>query len=159
MVVAYTRNRVIGKDGGLPWDGTMPADMRHFKELTLRKTIIMGRTTFESIGRALPLRQNIVLSRGYFEAPGIITVHSLDEAYTLARNEIMIIGGAEVYKQALESATTIHATLIDVDIEGDTFFPELDSEWVETYREPHRADAKNAYNYTFITYTKQQSAL
>src|SRR5688572_27181318 len=98
MIVAYSKNRVIGSNGKLPWEGKMPADMRYFRAMTLGKTVIMGRTTFESIGRALPKRQNIVLSRTPFEAPGITVVDSLEDAYALATSEIMVIGGGQVYR-------------------------------------------------------------
>lgn len=154
MIVAYSKNRVIGSNGKLPWEGKMPADVRYFRAMTLGKTVIMGRTTFESIGRALPKRQNIVLSRTPFEAPGIAVVDNLEDAYTLAQNEISIIGGGQVYRAALATADTIYATEIDTEAEGDVTFPELGPEWIETHREDHPADAENTYAYSFITFTK-----
>ena len=154
MIVAYSKNHVIGSNGKLPWEGKMPADARYFRAMTLGKTVIMGRTTYESIGRALPKRQNIVLSRTPFEAPGITVVSNLEDAYTLATEEIMVIGGGQVYRAALDTADIIYATEIDVEAEGDTTFPVLGPEWVETHREDHPADAENAYAYSFITYTK-----
>ncbi len=154
MIVAYSKNRVIGNHGKLPWEGKMPADLRYFRAMTLGKTVIMGRATFESIGRALPKRQNIVLSRTPFEAPGIAVVNSLDDAYKLAKNEISIIGGGQVFRAALETADTVYATEIDVEAEGDVTFPVLGPEWVETHRDDHSADAENAYAYSFVTYTK-----
>ena len=157
LIVAYSKNRVIGSKNALPWQGRMPADSRYFQAMTLDKTVIMGRATYESIGRALPKRQNIVLSRTPFQAPGVIAARSLDEAYSLATGEIIVIGGGEVYRQALGTADVVYATLIDIEVEGDTTFPELGSEWKETYREDHEADEKNAFPYSFITYTKIES--
>lgn len=156
MIVAYSKNRIIGNKGRLPWEGKMPADVRYFRAMTLGKTIIMGRTTFEAIGRALPKRQNIVLSRTPFDAPGAMVVNNLEDAYALAKNEIMVIGGGQIYRLALDTADIIYATEIDVETEGDTTFPELGPGWHETYREDHEADAENAYAYSFITYTKTE---
>lgn len=153
LVVAYSKNRVIGSNNTLPWAGKMPGDMLHFKALTLNKTVIMGRRTFESIGRALPHRQNIVLSRTPFQAPGVLVAESLEEAYYLATNEIMVIGGGEVYARALADADIVYATLIDAEVEGDVYFPELGPEWVETFREDHPADENNMYPYSFITFS------
>lgn len=154
LIVAYSKSHVIGSNGKLPWEGKMPADVRYFRAMTEGKTIIMGRTTFESIGRALPKRQNIVLSRTPFEAPGITVVNSLEDAYAIATDEIMVIGGGQVYRAALGTADIVYATEIDVETEGDVTFPVLGPEWVETHREDHPADAENAYAYSFITYTK-----
>lgn len=157
LIVAYSKNRVIGSKNALPWQGRMPADSRYFQAMTLGKTVIMGRATYESIGRALPKRQNIVLSRTPFQAPGIIVAGSLDEAYSLATAEVVVIGGGDVYRQALKTADVVYATLIDAEVKGDTTFPELGPEWKETYREDHQADEKNAFPYSFITYTKIRS--
>lgn len=132
----------------------MPADVRYFRAMTLGKTVIMGRTTFESIGRALPKRQNIVLSRTPFDAPGITVVNNLEDAYKLAQDEIMVIGGGQVYRAALDTADIVYATEIDVEAEGDVTFPVLGAEWLETHREDHPADTENVYAYSFITYTK-----
>lgn len=154
LIVAYSKNRVIGNNGKLPWEGKMPADVRYFRAMTEGKTVIMGRTTYESIGRALPKRQNIVLSRTPFQATGITVVNNLEDAYALATNEIMVIGGGQVYREALSTADVVYATEIDVNVEGDVTFPELGPEWVETYREDHAADEANVYAYSFVTYTK-----
>ena len=156
LVVAYSKNRVIGSKNTLPWAGKMPADMQHFKALTLHKTVIMGKNTFLSIGRALPLRQNIVLSRTQFQAPGVLAAESLEEAYYLATGDIMVIGGGEVYARALDDADIVYATFIDAHIEGDIYFPELGPEWIETFHENHEADEKNKYPYSFITFTKTE---
>ncbi len=133
------RNRVIGKDNSLPWK--LPADMKRFKELTKGKPVIMGRATFESIGNPLPNRTNIVLTREKnFKAEGCVVVHSVDDALKAAKGneEIMVIGGANVYSQFIKISDRMYLTLIDEDFEGDAYFPEYDeSEWKETFREEH----------------------
>jgi len=155
MIVAYSKNRVIGKNGQLPWQGKLPADMRHFKTLSTGKTVIMGRRTYESIGRALPGRQNIVVSRSNFSAHDVTIVHSLSEAYDAAEADIAIIGGGQIYAEALKDTDTIFATEIDTEVDGDTFFPQLDEEWQEQARESFSADEKNAYPYSFVTYVRR----
>jgi dihydrofolate reductase len=152
FVVAMARNGVIGKDNGLPW--RLPADLRHFKAVTLGKPIIMGRKTFESIGRPLPGRTNIVVTRDpACQAEGCLVAHSIEAALEAAGDaeEVMIIGGADFYRQLLPRADRIYLTLIDAEIEGDTWFPELDeNRWRERSREDHAADADNPYPYSFI---------
>ena len=153
LVVAMARNRVIGRDKGLPWN--LPADLRHFKALTMGKPIVMGRRTWESLPGLLPGRRHIVVTRnpGY-RAVGAEVVHSLDEAIVAAgpADEIMVVGGANLYAQALPFANRIYLTLVDAEIDGDTFFPAWDSdEWVETASNPHPADDRNAYACRFIT--------
>ncbi|MGM0577785.1 MAG: dihydrofolate reductase [Myxococcota bacterium] len=138
LVVAVSRNGVIGKDGGLPWH--IPGDLKHFKRNTMGHAIIMGRRTWESIGRPLPGRRNIVVSRRRdLEIPGCEVAHDLDEALALARTEDdapRVIGGASLYEEALPRATRLLLTEVDRDVEGDTFFPEFErSEWVEVERE------------------------
>lgn len=132
LIVATSRNGVIGRDGALPWH--LPEELQHFKRLTLGKPIIMGRLTWESIGRPLPGRTNIVVSRAPdYEAQGAEVVPSLEAALDRASqrvevdDEIMIIGGAHIYRAALPLADRIYRTRIDVEVEGDAFFPELDS--------------------------------
>lgn len=152
FVVAMGKNRVIGKDNSLPWE--MPADMKRFKELTTEKPIIMGRKTFESIGRPLPNRTNIIITRDEnYKAEGCIVVHSIDEALKAAEGneEVMVIGGAQIYKEFLPTANKIYLTIIDNDFEGDAYFPEYnEDEWKEVKREKHEADKENKYSYTFI---------
>lgn len=152
-------NRVIGRDQGLPW--RLPADMRHFVALTRSKPIIMGRRCHEAIGRALPGRQNIVLSRNRtFRAPGCAVVHSLDSALAATSRvpEIMIIGGEQVYRLFLAQADCIYLTLVHAPIDGDTFFPQLDmAKWREAGRQQRPADADNAYAITFLTLRKRES--
>lgn len=153
LVVAMSENRVIGRDNDLPW--RLPADLAHFKRLTLGKPIIMGRKTYESIGRPLPGRQNIVLTRDKsFQAPGCDICLGLDEAMAVAGNvdEVMIIGGAALYETLLARADRIYLTEVHADIEGDTWFPELDSaDWKEVSRELHAADERNNLDYSFVT--------
>ena len=156
MIVAYSANRVIGSDNSIPWQGKMPADMKHFKDLTSGKTVVMGRKTFESIGRPLPSRQNIVITRQDLELDDVKVVKSLTQAYEAASGEIYIIGGAEIYTMGLADADIIYATEIHASIPGTVRFPELSDEWREVSREDHVADEKNAYDYSFVTYAKQQ---
>ena len=156
MIVAYDKNRVIGNKGSLPWQGKMPADMRHFKELSTGKTVIMGRKTYESIGRSLPNRQNIVVSHGNFSAPDVTVVDNLEDAYKIAEHDIAIIGGGQVYVAALSDADVIYATEINTEMDGDTFFPGLDDKWQETSRESFPADEENVYPYSFVTYERIQ---
>ena len=158
IVVAYDNNRAIGKNNAMPWQGQMPADMVRFKELTINKTVIMGRKTFESIGHPLPYRQNIVISRQdiAYDEEGVLVVHSLAHAYAAAECEIVVIGGAEVYGMALDEVDVIYATEIHSVFHGDTFFPKLSDAWVETSRENYAADNLNMYDYSFVTYTKEQ---
>lgn len=153
LVVAMSENRVIGRDNDLPW--RLPADLAHFKRLTLGKPIIMGRKTYESIGRPLPGRQNIVLTRDEsFQAPGCDICLGLDQAMAVAGSaeEVMIIGGAALYETLLERADRIYLTEVHARIEGDTWFPELDaSDWKEVSREAHGADERNSLDYSFVT--------
>lgn len=157
IVVAYENNHVIGNGGSLPWEGSMPADMRHFRELTIGKSVIMGRKTFESIGRPLPERQNIVVSRlGGIAVNGIVVARSLDEAYELADHDISVIGGGQIYEAALPDMDIVYATEIDTNLEGDALFPELSKDqWSEQDRIEHAADDKNKYDYSFVTYIKK----
>ena len=156
LIAAMDRNGVIGKKQALPW--YLPADLRHFKKVTAGKPIIMGSTTFASISRALPERVNIVLTRDTdFVAEGCIIVHSVEEALRAAEghDEVMVIGGANVFAQFLPLARKMYLTMIDAEIDGDVYFPEWDShEWRETNREEHDPDEKNLYHYTFLTYER-----
>lgn len=153
LIAAMGRNRVIGKDNALPW--RLPADMKRFKNLTLGKPIIMGRKTFESIGRPLPDRTNIIITRDKdFHAESCVIVYSLDEAIASVggAEEIMVIGGSSVFQQFLPYAKRIYLTIIDEDIEGDVFFPEFDkNEWHEQERIEYQPDEKNMYRYAFVT--------
>lgn len=146
------RDGVIGRDGGLPWH--LPADLQHFRRVTMGKPIVMGRKTHESIGRPLPGRENIVVSRtpGY-QAPGCRVVSSLAEARASSRSasEIMVIGGAALYREALPLAKCVYLTEVHADVEGDVCFPPLDrTQWRELEREDRAADERNAYPYSFV---------
>jgi len=159
LVVAMAENRVIGRDNALPWH--LPADLRHFKTLTLGKPVLMGRRTYESIGRPLPGRQNIVLTKDTgFQAPGCDICTSLEQALALAGNadEVMVIGGGALYEELLVRADRIYMTEIYASIEGDTWFPAMDSAtWREVAREQYAADEKNPLGYSFVTLERRQS--
>jgi dihydrofolate reductase len=152
IVVAMAANGVIGRDNQLPWH--LPADLKHFRQITMGKPILMGRKTYESIGRPLPGRTSIVITRdeGYI-AEGCVVVHSIEAAMQAAgdQEEIMVIGGAEFYRQVLPATDTIYLTLIHANVEGDTCFPELvDSEWREVESTDFEADEKNPHRYSFV---------
>ncbi|MFO8023787.1 type 3 dihydrofolate reductase [Thiohalophilus sp.] len=153
LIAALTPQRVIGIENRLPW--RLPADMQWFRKHTLDKPIVMGRKTFESFGgKPLPKRTNIVISRDTnYQAEGAVVVHSIDEAIKAAGavGEIMIIGGASFYEQTLPQADRLYLTYVDADIEGDAWFPELDSnQWQETERHHHPADDKNPYPHDYV---------
>lgn len=153
LVVAMTRNRVIGRDNTLPW--RLPADLKHFKAVTLGKPVLMGRKTFESIGKPLPGRTNVVLTRDRaWHAQGTLAVHSIDEALSSVGEapELAGIGGAEVFGLLIPMASRIYLTRIHADIPGDTLFPPLAAaEWTEVDSRTLPADERNAYDMTFVT--------
>ncbi|HEY4772592.1 MAG TPA: dihydrofolate reductase [Steroidobacteraceae bacterium] len=153
LLVARASNGVIGRDNALPW--RLPADLRRFKALTLGKPILMGRRTFESIGRALPGRMNLVLTRDRaWQAPGALVVHDLNEALAQVGNapELVIIGGADLFKLFLPLAERIYLTDVHARIPGDTHFPELEAgEWRELEQTTHAPDADHAHAMTFRT--------
>jgi dihydrofolate reductase len=157
LIVAMARNRVIGLGNRLPW--YLPADLQFFKRITLGKPILMGRRTFESLGRPLPGRINIVITgQPDYQAEGCIVVHSLADALAAAGSveEIMVIGGASLYAQTLERADRIYLTLVAAEPEGDVRFPELErGAWQEVWREDHPADARHAYPFSFILLERQ----
>ena len=152
LIAAVAKNGVIGKNNALPWH--LPADMKHFRDLTRGKPVIMGSKTFESIGKPLPNRLNIVLSSDpQYKVEGVTVVGSIDDALNAAGDvpEIMVIGGGSIYKQFLPRANRIYLTLIHADFEGDAFFPEYDkNEWKEVVREENPADQENVYPYSFV---------
>jgi dihydrofolate reductase len=153
IIVAASMNNVIGVQGDLPW--RLSSDLKRFKQLTLGKPIVMGRLTYESIGRSLPGRQNIVITRQQgFEAEGCDVVGSIDEAIQAAgdADEIMVIGGGDIYRQFLPRVGRIYVTRVQADIDGDVFFPELAAdEWHETSSERQRADESNEFDVLFTT--------
>ncbi|HAD96223.1 MAG TPA: diacylglycerol kinase [Cryomorphaceae bacterium] len=157
LIAAMAQNRVIGNNNDLIWH--LPRDMKHFRELTTGHHVIMGRKTFESMdGRPLKNRTNILITRQEdYQAEGCIVVHSLDEALASIKDDDQpfVIGGAEIYRQALEKAQTLELTLVYETFEGDTHFPELQTDsWKELKREHHTADEKNSYAMDFVTYVR-----
>lgn len=147
LVAAMTENHVIGRDGGMPWH--LPDDLAHFKRLTRGHTVIMGRKTFDEIRRPLPERRNVVITRNPALRPaGVVAVGSLAEALALAAGEpeVFVIGGGEIYRQAMDRADRLVLTLIHATLEGDTWFPAFDrGAWVLESEAHHPADARHAY--------------
>jgi dihydrofolate reductase len=152
FIVAMDAHRVIGLAGRLPWH--LSADLRYFRRVTLGKPLLMGRGTYEAIGRPLPGRHNIVVTREpRYTAPGCTVVHSLEAGLQAAGEvkEVMVIGGALVFQQMLPQVQRIYLTEIHETFPGDTWFPELDLEnWIEVWRENHAADSQNPYSYSFV---------
>jgi dihydrofolate reductase len=167
FVVAITENNVIGRDGGLPW--RLSTDLRRFKELTLGKPVVMGRVCFDSIGKPLPGRPNIVITRNPdFRPEGVIVVHSLDdglaraevEAERLGVDEICVIGGGVVYREAMDHATILHVTHVEATIEGDTFFPQIDPAiWQAGEAEYVPAGEKDDFPTRFVTYRRKTAGV
>ena len=159
LVVAYARNGVIGRDNAMPW--RLPQDLARFKATTLGHPVLMGRRTFESIGRALPGRRNIVITRTTgWHAPSVEVARSLDEAIVMCGDsrEGFVIGGEQLYTAALPKAHAILATEIDRDFEGDTHFPRpAPPEWRETSREDGRSDGDDPLSYAFVSYERAGS--
>lgn len=159
ILVAFDENRVIGKNNALIWH--LPADLKRFKELTTGHVIIMGRKTFESIGKPLPNRTTIVISRQYdLQIDGVILAHSVEEAIlkakSLTRDDIFIVGGAEIYTLSLPLVDQVLVTQLHDIFEGDAFFPEISSEmWDLTEQERGITDDKNRYQFSYITYSRK----
>jgi len=152
IIVAIGENNAIGKNNQLLWH--MPADLKYFKTKTSGHTIIMGRKTFDSVGKPLPHRRNIVVTRQDIKIEGCEVVKSIDDAIALCKgeDEVFIGGGAEIYRQAMDKTDRIYLTIIHKMFDADTFFPEIDfTKWVETEHEDHQADEKNKLPYSFIT--------
>jgi dihydrofolate reductase len=153
IIVAISKNRVIGKDNSLIWH--LPADLRRFKEVTTGSVVVMGRKTYESIGKPLANRRNVIITRNEnYEAQGCEVVNSIEEALLICYEDCFIIGGSEIYKQSLSMADEIYLTEVDDVFDGDSFFPELGNEWHEVSNEKFEADDKNKFNYSFIKYEK-----
>ena len=155
IIVAMDKMNGIGADNDLLWQRDLPTDLQHFKYITAGGTVIMGRRTYASIGRALPGRENIVVTRTPFETDGIICVASLEEAYAKAsRENIYIIGGGQIYTQALDDMDKLYLTYVDAEFPNATVhFPQIAPEaWREVSRDHHDADEKNKYGYTFVEY-------
>jgi len=162
LIWAMSSNRCIGINNTLPWH--LPEDLRYFKASTMKKPIIMGRKTYESIGRALPGRPNIVISRQTnLQIEGVHCVTSIDAALQLAQtlmpkdiNEVMIIGGAQIYNTALSFADRLYITKVDTQIDGDAFIDEFDlTQYEQTFSEQHQACDKNPYHYEFLIFNKK----
>lgn len=155
LIVAMDKNRLIGNGKEIPWH--LPADFEYFKMTTTGHPIIMGRATFDSIGRPLPNRQNIVLTRGEFSREGVDVAHSIQEAIEMAKeaDEVFVIGGAQVYKQALPDADRLYVTFVDGEFTGNTFFPEVDwTEWRQTKEEVREPDEKNKNTMRFTVFER-----
>ncbi len=171
LIAAVSENNVIGREGKLPWH--LPDDLQYFRTVTEGKPVIMGRKTFESIGRVLPGRKNIVITKsrvlparrslgegGSLESRDLFIVHSLQEAIDLAAkekpDEAFIIGGGEIFKAAIKQAQRIYLTLVHTEIDGDVFFPDVSSIfWREVSRVDHSQDERHAYPFTFLVYEKR----
>lgn len=163
IMVAAAENGVIGRNNALPWH--LPGDLQYFKRVTMGKPILMGRKTFESIGRPLPGRTNVVITRNPdFSAEGIRVVESLAAALRLAEDialvdgveELVVIGGAEIYREALPLAQRLYLTEVHASIEGDAWLPEIDwADWREVQRERHAAEGNNPYDYSFVVYERR----
>lgn len=157
IIAAMSDNRTIGRDNQLPW--RMPADLAHFKRLTIGKPIVMGRRTWESLPGLLPHRTHIVVTRDRdYQANGALVVHSIDQAIELAGDvdEVMVVGGAKLYAQTIPLATRMHLTLVHDYFDGDTAFPDYEEgEWREVARERHNADERNPHAYSFVELQRQ----
>jgi len=159
IIVAKSENNCIGVDGKLPWH--LPADLKHFKEITTGSPVVMGRKTFESIvsllGKPLPNRRNIVVTRNSSYRPdGAEVMHSLSDAVKLESN-VFVIGGAQIYEQALPLADSLYITNVHTRVDGDAFFPDInENEWQIVNSETHQHDDVNEYDYTFLTYERKQ---
>lgn len=159
FIVAMDENRVIGKDNQLPW--RLPADLQYFKKRTMGHPIAMGRKTHESIGKLLPGRENIVITRNpQFKGAGCKVFHSLEDFIQYGKNseeEIFVIGGAEIFKETFEYADRLYITLIHHEFAGDTYFPEFSiQKWKLRSCEKGIKDEKNPYNYEFLTYSRKE---
>lgn len=159
-IVATSNNNAIGRGNQIPW--YLPADLKYFKKITLNHHIIMGRNSYESIGRPLPKRTNIVLTRDpYWMATGVIVAHSIDEALTIAydngETEAFIIGGGKIYEQSMDLWDKLYLTEVDINVpDADVFFPEIDQEnWNLLSEDPRKADEKNEYDYNFKIYERR----
>jgi len=157
LIVAMDDNRLIGSNNNLPWQ--LPADLAFFKRTTMGKPIIMGRKTFTSIGRPLPGRRNIVITRDpAFSAAGCEITNGIQSALALCSDveEAMLIGGASLYEQTIDQATQLYITRIHHSFEGNTWFPEFDLQvWIQVSREDHQADSSNHHAYSFIKFVRE----
>lgn len=159
MIAAMAAGRVIGRGNQMPWH--MPADLKHFKEVTMNKPVLMGRKTFESIGRPLPGRRNIIISRQPMDIEGAEWADSIEQALEKVADaeEVMVIGGGEIYRQCLARASRLYLTLIEFETEGDAWFPDYqqDGEWLVTSEQLYLPDERNPYAYRFLTLDKKNA--
>ena len=157
LIAALSENRVIGNDNNLIWH--MPNDLKRFKELTKGHHVIMGRKTYESVGKPLPRRVNIVVTRKEdYDAPGCIVLHTVEDAIKKAENDTQpfVIGGGQIYKKSLPYARKLELTVIHEKFDGDTYFPEIDERyWNLINREDYQKDSKNPYDYSYLTYERK----
>ncbi len=152
IVVAISENNAIGKNNQLLW--YLPADLKHFKQITTGHTVVMGRKTFDSVGKPLPNRRNIIITRQKISIEGCEVASSINEAFALCADEqeVFIVGGAEIYRQSIHLTDRIYLTIVHQKFDADSYFPEFNyNEWVETEREDHEPDEKNKLAYSFIT--------
>jgi Dihydrofolate reductase len=158
-IVATAKNNVIGANNDIPW--YLPADLKYFKKVTLNHHIIMGRKCFESIGRPLPKRSNVIVTRNpFFIASNCLVVHSIEKALSIAKEngeeEAFIIGGGEIYTLGMPYLDRLYLTEVDLEVEGTVFFPEINPDkWTLSSEEAHLADDKNAFNYTFKVFDRK----
>ena len=153
LIVAYDRNRGIGKDNQLVWKQS--ADLKRFKDITSGKTVVMGRKTFDSIGKPLPNRNNIVLTRTKFEIPGVNVITDIEQ---ITDKEYFVIGGSEIYNLFLNRADEIYVTIIDCEIDADCWFPKIDMDiWNIQNQEFYKKDEKNQHDYTFIKFVRKKN--
>ncbi|ANU23150.1 dihydrofolate reductase [Planococcus donghaensis] len=159
LMVAHDPNRVIGKNNELPWH--IPADLAYFKEHTIGKGIVMGRNTYESIGRPLPKRRNIVVTRNdHYEAEGVDVVHNLSDAIQLAKEaheEVMVIGGEQIFESVLPDADRLYITLIHQEFDGDTYFPEYGREWKLVSESEQQISKEVAFSYLVYERRKKKN--
>ncbi|WP_206367132.1 dihydrofolate reductase [Sphingobacterium sp. SGG-5] len=157
LIVAAAENNAIGKDNQMPWH--LPNDFKYFKNTTLEHSVVMGRKTFDSIGKPLPERRNIILTRDQnYTSPDVDVANSVDDVLTYCRDEreIFVIGGANVYKQFISLAQKVHLTRVHTVIDGDAFFPELsENEWQLTSSKHHQKDGKHAFDYSFEVWERR----
>ncbi|MFT5164819.1 MAG: dihydrofolate reductase [Saprospiraceae bacterium] len=159
-IVAVAKNNVIGRDNDIPWH--LPADLKYFKKTTLDHHIIMGRKSFESIGRPLPKRTNVIITRNpFFIASNCLVTRTVEEALMIAReneeSEAFIIGGAQIYDLTKDHWDRLYLTEVDLEVEGDVLFPELNmDEWTLVSEDPQKADEKNEYDYNFKIYERKK---
>ncbi len=156
LIAALDKNNLIGAYNEMPWH--LPADFKHFKQVTMGKPVIMGRKTFQSIGRPLPGRQNIVISRNGFAADGITSAQSIEEALELSADaeEVMIIGGGSFYRQMIDKADRMYLTHVEAECEGDTWFPSFDlNDWHIISQQKHLADERNNFSFDIVVYERK----